>query len=313
MNIAEILKYCPKGTELYSTIYGEVKFIQVNIQNLIEVKPKNRVIISLFSDGKYNLDGECVLFPSKDQRDWSKFRLPVKKGDIMMDKNGECPFIASGTFNEKSYPRYICGVNTFRYLCINDVNNPELTPWTKDFYIPTSEEAKKKLFDKMAEAGYRWNAETLELEKIETKFKEGDIVVGASDAIYLISNIDGNIADISAILYKNGYFVTYDTCYTDVKNFTLATKEERNRFYSALVENGYKYDKKQHKIMKQEFKPFDKVLVRDKITEPWEIGIFSHHVQEGIYKYYCMKTCYRYCIPYEGNEYLLGTNKNLED
>lgn len=301
MNIAEILKYCPEGTKLYSTIYGEVEFIQVSIRNLIEIKPENRIIIRLFSDGKYNLDGECVLFPSKGERDWSQFRIPVKRGDIMMEANGTMPFIASGEYYWNTSPKYICGIDGTGHFNIGTYG------WTSEFYIPASEEAKKELFDKMAKAGYRWNAETLELEKIEPKFKEGDIVVGASDIICLISNIDGNIVDMAAILYKNGYFVTYDSCYTNAKTFTLATKEERNRFYSALIKNGYKYDKKQHKIMKQEFKPFDKVLVRDKITEPWEIGIFSHHVQEGIYKYYCMKTCYRYCIPYEGNEHLLGT------
>ena len=66
MNIAEILKYCPKGTELYSTVFGEVELFGVN-NDLIYINTP--YITFLFSDGKYKEKGECILFPSKDQRD----------------------------------------------------------------------------------------------------------------------------------------------------------------------------------------------------------------------------------------------------
>lgn len=49
--------------------------------------------------------------------------------------------------------------------------------WTDEFCIPASEEVKKKLFDKIKEAGYKWNADTLELEKIKPKFKPFDKVL----------------------------------------------------------------------------------------------------------------------------------------
>lgn len=59
-----------------------------------------------------------------------------------------------------------------------------------------------------------------------------------------------------------------------------------------------------------EFKPFDKVLVRDDDYDSWEANIFSY-VQEGEpeYKYKCVFTCWKQCIPYEGNEHLLGTTE----
>lgn len=75
MNIAEILKKCPKGTELYSTIFGDVYFQRVLDRYLIEVTSNCGVVHQFFPNGSYSLQGECVLFPSKGQRDWSKFEV----------------------------------------------------------------------------------------------------------------------------------------------------------------------------------------------------------------------------------------------
>lgn len=111
MNIAEILKYCNKGTKLYSTIFGDVYFQRVLDEYLIEVTSNCGAIHQFFPNGNYSLQGECVLFPSKDQRDWSKFRLPLKRGDIMMKADGTIPFIASGEFYKDTSPKYICGVD----------------------------------------------------------------------------------------------------------------------------------------------------------------------------------------------------------
>ncbi len=60
-----------------------------------------------------------------------------------------------------------------------------------------------------------------------------------------------------------------------------------------------------------EFKPFDKVLVRDDIDDKWDINLFSrmNNNCSGL-PYKCLDVAYKYCIPYEGNEHLLGTNKS---
>lgn len=77
LNLVEILKDCPKGTKLYSTIYGDVEFVKVSnhLEYPIEVKRRYYSIGSFTNDGRLlaGYNGECVLFPSKDQRDWSKF------------------------------------------------------------------------------------------------------------------------------------------------------------------------------------------------------------------------------------------------
>ena len=84
IDLTKILKNCPTGFELYSSVYGEVKFVGIdeNHKHLwIDVKVKNNIYVSLTLEGKfsYNYDGECILFPSKDQRDWSKFTAPWLK------------------------------------------------------------------------------------------------------------------------------------------------------------------------------------------------------------------------------------------
>lgn len=85
LDLVEILKNCPKGTKLYSTIHGEVVFDHVDDTNIIYpiVVRYDYNQIEFTRNGRYYIeyDGECVLFPSKDQRDWSKFKAPVEKFD----------------------------------------------------------------------------------------------------------------------------------------------------------------------------------------------------------------------------------------
>lgn len=78
MNIAKILENCPKGMKLYSPVYGEVEFVKVKYGGnyAIHCIVKNGTLDYFTSDGCLYCDypdAECVLFPSKDQRDWSKF------------------------------------------------------------------------------------------------------------------------------------------------------------------------------------------------------------------------------------------------
>ena len=83
LNLEEILKDCPKGTKLYSTILGEVKLYKVKDNNTypIGIEDKEGAQSWLTSNGKFMemFDGECTLFPSKEQRDWSKFNVKKPK------------------------------------------------------------------------------------------------------------------------------------------------------------------------------------------------------------------------------------------
>ena len=93
LNLVEILKDCPKGTKLYSPIFGDVEFEGVynNAIYPIAVKAKTNPIegecteqfIYLAPSGTIDIsfNGECMLFPSREQRDWSKFKVKKPKFD----------------------------------------------------------------------------------------------------------------------------------------------------------------------------------------------------------------------------------------
>ena len=89
IDLTKILKDCPKGTKLYTPMWGYVTFIEINkgVNNVYPIHIDASTIsdyIKLTKDGRYIFDRkntECILFPSKDQRDWSKFKAPWYKKD----------------------------------------------------------------------------------------------------------------------------------------------------------------------------------------------------------------------------------------
>lgn len=99
LDLAEILKGCPKGTKLYSSIFGDVMFERISNDSLIYVTITDwedyECSKSFRRDGSYDIrySGECTLFPSKDQRDWSKFIIPIEpkedlqKGTLVLCKD----------------------------------------------------------------------------------------------------------------------------------------------------------------------------------------------------------------------------------
>lgn len=92
IDLAKILKDCPTGFELYSSVYGKVKFVSIDekyTRSWIDVITEKNIYISFTSEGKLSTkhNGECVLFPSKDQRDWNKFTAPwYKKEELIKPK-----------------------------------------------------------------------------------------------------------------------------------------------------------------------------------------------------------------------------------
>ena len=79
LNLCEILKDCPTGTKFWSPVWGDVTFVQINdvgvFPIVLSAKSFSNSNISLRSNGKmYDIkEAECLLYPSKYKRDWSKF------------------------------------------------------------------------------------------------------------------------------------------------------------------------------------------------------------------------------------------------
>ena len=87
LNLVEILKDCPEGTELYTPMFGKVRLEKVDAKNKetpICVRLQNQGERFLTSDGRYSVDtdGECVLFPSKENRDWSTFKASKREHEF---------------------------------------------------------------------------------------------------------------------------------------------------------------------------------------------------------------------------------------
>lgn len=143
MNIAEILKKCPKGTKLYSPLFGELELSFVEGEH-ISCITKKRTCGLFTSDGKYfggYSDAECMLFPSKDQRDWSKFRVTDQKPKtelkpfdkvLVRDLDSErwrCDFFEKQEENEGFNVRCFRGV---WYQCIPYEGNEHLLGTTNN-------------------------------------------------------------------------------------------------------------------------------------------------------------------------------------
>ena len=147
LNLVEILKDCPEGTKLYSTIFGEVEFVDCdNLYQIIVTKESKYYCFTsegvfIFKNIKYNL-GECSLFPSKDQRDWSKFKpkfnpSTLKPFDkvLVRDDSLEC-------WEAQLFSHIIKDEAHFPYVCTND-SNRYCIPYNDDtkHLVGTAEEA----------------------------------------------------------------------------------------------------------------------------------------------------------------------------
>ena len=125
LNLVKILKDCPNGTKLYSSVFGEVELDHIdtsaNYPIIIRLKGEQGYE-SLTSEGKMfaDYDGECILFPSREERDWSKFKPKKNRFDpktlkpfdkvLVKDRIGECSHWLSTFFSyyDESEPLYPC-------------------------------------------------------------------------------------------------------------------------------------------------------------------------------------------------------------
>lgn len=306
LNIAEILKNKPKGTKLYSPLFGNVYLLGVD-NNIIRIKYHEEIVI-FFGDGRYYNypESEPLLFPSKEMRDWSKFAW--KRGDVLINDAGYKVLLDK--WENDDYTRFSGSVKVHRYD-------------TEDYTLAPKEEALEFIKSIEKTYGGKLNLDTLEIEK-QLEFKDGDIIVTDavpsklySKCIFILKG-DLNTNECRANSYVF-YNVNNDKILFNVldenmrrRNIHPATKEEKQQLFDALAKEGKTWDAEKKEVIdlkpKVELKPFDKVLVRDSKSDYWRATLFSHVNENGCY--YCVWASWTYCIPYEGNEHLLGTKNN---
>ena len=143
IDLTKILKDCPRGTKLYSTIYGVVEFDDIDEYDRIypiSFKVDADSFSTVTSDGRRfeDFDGECTLFPSKEQRDWSKFTAPWYKKEKFDPKTLK-PFDKI-LVRDEEYQLWRC--NFFSYIH-KDITHPYVAiNLGYIFCIPYNEETK---------------------------------------------------------------------------------------------------------------------------------------------------------------------------
>ena len=322
INVAAILNDKPKGTKLYSSACGKCKLEEVDDKSFkISFYNSKFGFMNggegyLDKNGKLYDDGECVVFPSKEMRDWRKFAW--KNGDVLVSKDRNVHIIFE-KFEDDAYTKF----RGKYYLCEEYYNKEVFQMETSVFEKATDNDAQTYINNINKCFGGKLNLETLEIEK-ETEFKDGDIVFMREVKSEFCSNcifiLRGEYNGEEKALYHAFYnaddkFVCARYGSTRVHyNLRLATEEEKKQLFSALEKEGKRWDSDKKAIVdlkpKVELKPFDKVLIRDFKDQAWQVSLFGY---KDANNYYCCNgSCWNQCIPYIGNESLLGTTKDVE-
>ena len=306
INIAEILKDKKNGLRLYSPIFGECTFCCVREDtNDICVKKHNGVKEFFDSKGLYYNTGEVMLFPSNDMRDWSKFAW--KRGDVLIS---DCGFVC--IFKEWASDDY----TRFNGCYFDGIPNAQTAKYSK----LDNNTAYGYIRELEKRCGGVLNLKTLRIEK--TNFKDGDVLfVKCNDSAFIeifeYSKKNGDLYDHASLDITNQILDIsgrYRIGKDEITEIRLATEAERQQLFSALEKEGKAWDSDKKAIVdfkpKVELKPFDRVLVRDFEDQAWQVSLFSYKDSDS---YYCCNGCaWNQCIPYIGNESLLGTTKDVE-
>lgn len=318
INIAKILKNKPEKTILYDAMRD------INV-SLYVVKKQNGET-NIFCDGMEKFKGCSFVYsdtgadsifrkgmqllkPSKEMQDWEKFSW--KRGDVLIS---DCGFVC--IFEEWASDDY----TKFNGCYFDGMPNAKTAKYSK----LDNNTAYGYIREIENRCGGKLNLETLKIEK-QNEFKDGDIVFMKG----IKSELFANCIFILRSEYKDGderafYYAFYnvDDKYTldeygNTKvhySLRLATDSEKQQLFDALSKKGKRWDAEKKEVVnlkpKVELKPFDKVLVRDSKSDKWCANLLGY-IDKDEY-YHCVYANWVYCIPYAGNEHLLGTTNNVE-
>lgn len=304
INVADILKDKPANTRLYSPLFGYAYLLRLS-NNIVEVSHHGEPS-QFYNNARYfnYHESEPLLFPSKEMRDWSKFAW--KKGDVLScGVDNLCIF---EKWANEEYTEFYAKFVTPNY----SGNTFKTEKWSKE----TNEAVIKQYISNIEEfKGGKLNLTTLEIEK-QPEFKDGDIVVYRKSVA------------ICRMIYKHTlyFYVSIDETFgllfddncVSAEEYRLATGSEKQQLFAALEKEGKRWDADKKQLVdlskKCEFKPFDKVLVRDTKDEFWRPAFFASLDEHCITEYaygligdpegvFC-----KYCIPYnEETAHLIGT------
>ena len=306
LNITEILKNKALGTKLWSSLFGDVYFDSASA-NLVTVS-HHKALAKFWRNAKlYDYDeAEPTLFPSKEMRDWSKFAW--KKGDVLVSMEGSK--ILFDKWANEDYTKFLGKIKLLGDSHCYD---------TANYSLASKEEALEFIKSVEEINNGKLNLETLGIEKSE--FKDGDILSCDEDTYTkhttLILHKNGCVVESLVSLIRHNDLVESREPINEVLLSRLypAREDEKKELFDALAKEGKTWDAEKKQIVdikkEHQFKPFEKVLVRDSYDDMWRASFFSH-IKEDDGRYVTTCLTWRFCVPYEGNEYLLGTTNNVE-
>lgn len=326
IDIYEILNDVPQGTKLYTTMCGnvELRYLQDNKEaaEAIITLDKNSAEYTFDKNGKYVEEGEVLLFPSKEMRDWSKF---FKKGDVLEfagDKGvqGTCTF---EKFEDETKTRFIG-----RFVKEKQVLNPNRYATFRTVDWVKSDDPAGYIRFVGERLGGKLNLETLEIEK-KPAFEIGKLYVFNEE------DEDGDVTVIGNLIDKDEskdtltfgkqyeieteYFIANETfdMRISVHNELREATENEVELFSKHCSIWQEKEKKA--MSKCSFKPFDKVLVRCGKLK-WLPAFFIRDIGEdysarvNALPIHCGQAgFFTSCIPFEGNEQLAFTDEDFKD
>jgi hypothetical protein len=289
IDIYEILKNEEYGTELYTPICGKVWY-----SGMANDKDSAKAIWTEDEDGrehffdkngKVSKEGEVLLFPSKEMRDWSKF---FKKGDVLVHRDGDIHVIFEG-FKDNRYTRF----KSKHYLwkeCFEDYSKEQSGMVTFTFRKVSDDEAKTYINTIEKFLGGKLNRETLEIEKPQPEFKEGNVLFVKCKGdnfieIFKYSEKNGDLFDHASLVPRTQELDTsgkYKICKESIVEIRLATEEEKEQLFSALEKKGKRWDieKKQIVDLKPAFE-IGKLYVFKEEDEDGELTVIGKLIDKN--------------------------------
>ena len=289
-NIAELLKDCPSGMELDCVMYDNLYFKCVRehpiypivCYTINSIGEKHELSFNWFGKHTPLETAKCVIFP-KGKTTWEGFVPPskFKDGDVVTwELRGS---LIAFIYKERKNAEVVKHHFALYTGNLGVVIDGEISLVEREIVLATEEE-KQKLFQAIRECGYKWNAETKTLKKlIEPEFKVGDKITNGKTSLRIGYIDDEYYYDISKNLASRLPIKNQDKWNLIPKKFDITT-----------------------------LKPFEsKVLVRTENSDIWEGDIFVRYDRNAtVNKFHCIGAWYEKCIPFNGNEWLLGTTDN---
>ena len=235
INIAELLKDCPKGMELDCSLYDNVTFDRVSFDGDYPIKvdtPKGELILNKYGQYFNNDFSKCVIFP-KGKTTWEGFVPPCKFKDGDVVTNIEGAIIMYKKISTYGYCGSFVSLDRYNQLV------PHYQSYLTDSIRFATEEEKQKLFRAIKYTGYRWNEETKSLvELVETKFHEGDWIIIDKPCQIISINDNGNYI-VQYCDDGKAHVLSKDFCESHFHRWTIQDAKDGDvLFHSDSASNG---------------------------------------------------------------------------